>query len=97
MVGIGRKDILAGTSGHRRRRCHLGSESVHNTTAVRLLLIRYLNLVYGGFEAEEARGVCQRCAPLTCAGLGGDVGDALLLAIVCLGYGTIGRSFICQP
>ncbi len=89
MVGVCRKYILAGTCRHGRRWCHLRSESIHNATAVRLLLIRYLNLVYSGLEAEEACGVCQRCAPLACAGLGGDVGDTLLLAIICLGDGTI--------
>ena len=89
VVGILGEDILAGAGTHRRRCDDLCAVGLHDAAAIGLLLVRYLDHIYGCLEAEHLGCIAQRGAPLAGAGLGGDIGDALFLAVVCLRQGAV--------
>ena len=82
IVRMSGEDVFSGAGRHGRRWCHLGAECLHDASAVGLLLIRYFHLIYSRIDAEHAGGVCERRAPLAGAGLGGDIGDAFLFAVI---------------
>ena len=80
---------LADLGRHRRRRRDVRAVGAHDVAAERLLLVGALNHVYVALEPEERRAHRERSAPLPGAGLGGDVGEALLLRVVRLRDGAV--------
>lgn len=87
MVGILGEDVLAGACRHGWRSGDLCAESLHDGTAVGLLLVGDFHLVDSGFEAEQTGGVGQGRTPLSGSGFGCDVGYTFLLTVVGLGDG----------
>ena len=82
VVGVAGEDVTSGASGHGGGGCDLRAECLHDSSAVGFLVEADFDLVYGGFESEDFGGVGERASPLAGAGLGGDVGYALLFAVV---------------
>ena len=66
------------------------AEGLHEHPAVRLGLEGRLDLPDLHLDAEGLTGERQRRAPLTGAGLGGELGDALRGVVVRLGHGRVG-------
>ena len=64
---------------------YLCAEGLNDVLAEGLLIVAALDHVDGKVEAEVSAGHRERRAPLTCTGLGGQVSDALLLGVICLG------------
>ena len=89
VIGIHGEDILAGTGGHGRGRRDGGTESLHDAPAVGLLVVAHLHHIYGAVQAELLGRIAEGTAPLAGTGLGGDVGDSLLLGVIGLGQGGI--------
>ena len=89
VVGVLRDEVLAGAGTHGGGAFHRGVEGAHNHGAVGLLLHGVLHLIDGAFQPEHFGGIGQGSTPLPGAGLGGDVGDAFLLAIVALRQGAV--------
>ena len=72
-----------------RRRRYIRVKGLHDGLAERLLLVGDLNHEYLQIQSE-VRACLRECStPLTGTGLGGDVGDALLLGVVGLGQGGV--------
>ena len=89
VVGIHRQDILAGTGGHRRGRGDRRAESLHDGTAVRLLVVTGLDHIHRALDAELLGRIGKGAAPLAGSGLRGDIGDTLLLGVIGLRQGGI--------
>ncbi len=89
MVRLTGDDIFAGAGGHRRRTGDSSAESAHDRTAVGLLLHRYLHLINGALKTKSLGRITECRAPLTGAGLCGDIRHAFLLAVVTLRNGGV--------
>ena len=89
VVRVACDDVLSGACRHGRRAGDVGSERAHEYSPVGLLLECYLHLIDGSLESEHLCGVAQSRAPLSGARLGGDIGDALLTAVVALRQGGV--------
>ena len=69
---------------------HVAAVRLHEDAAVRLLVVADLDHEDLDVDAEQRARDRQRAAPLAGAGLGGDLGDALLLVVVGLRDGGVG-------
>ena len=78
------QDILTCTGRHGRRRSDLCTESLHDATAVRLLVIADLYLVNSSFQTEYFGSIGKGGAPLSGTCFGGYVCYSFLFTIVCL-------------
>ena len=84
VVGVSGQNVFSGTGGHGGRRSYLRTEGLHDTGAVRLLLIADFYLVYGGFQPEEAGGISQRSSPLSGSGFCCNIGNSFFFTKISL-------------
>ncbi len=89
-VGILGEDRPPGFRQVGRTRVHGGAPGLHHRFAVRLLIEGGGDLPDLAFETEQRTGEGEGAAPLTGAGLGGELLDALLGVVVRLGDGGVG-------
>ena len=88
-AGMLSQDLLADVGGLGGGGGHACAVDSHDLTAEGLLLIGDLDHVDLAVQIEVGARHGQRGAPLTCAGLGGDALEALLLCVISLSDGGI--------
>src|SRR5271167_528948 len=84
------KDVPPGACFSARARHALGTPSLHQRLAVRLLLKTHFHHVDANVEAKHGARKGERRAPLSSAGLGSEPLDAGLLVVEGLSYGRVG-------